>query len=145
VLIGKILVSLGSVLAEAQSDNLVARNVVREQSRSKGRRKHIAKRLKTRLEVGRDIPTVEGILDAPSPRWRVFLLTAAMTGMRVSELRGLHWANVDLAHGLVHVRERADKNAALGKPKSKASAPVDLDWSPRCPRVAGMEAKERRQ
>ena len=82
------MVSLSSILSEAVSDGLVARNVVREQSRSKGRRKHVARRLKPVVEAGRNMPTPEemrAILEAASPRWHTFMLLAAATGMRVSE------------------------------------------------------------
>jgi integrase len=123
VQIGKVMVSLGSILAEAVSDGLLTRNVVRERSRSKGRRKHIAKRLKPVVEAGRDMPTVEEmkvILEAAPPRWRMFLTLAAFTGMRVSELRGLRWEDVSFEESTITVRQRADKNGTIGLPKSGA-------------------------
>ena len=61
-----------------------------------------------RLEVGRDIPRpdeVRRILASAGPGpWRGFLVTAAFSGLRASELRGLRWSDVDLARGTVHVR-----------------------------------------
>jgi integrase len=124
VLVGKVMVSLSSILSEAVSDGLVARNVVREQSRSKGRRKHVARRLKPVVEAGKNMPTPEemrAILEATSPRWHTFMLLAAATGMRVSELRGLFWDCVDLKDGAIHVRRRADKNGTIGALKSEKS------------------------
>src|SRR5262249_6888367 len=121
VLIGKIMVSFGSILAEAQSDNLVARNVVSEQSRSRKRRKHVAKRLKAKVVAGENMPTpgeMKAIIDAAKPRWRTLLLTAAMTGMRASEIRGLRWEDVNLKESTITVRHRADKNGVIGLPKS---------------------------
>ena len=121
VLIGKIMVSFGSILAEAQSDNLVARNVVSEQSRSRKRRKHVAKRLKAKVVAGENMPTpgeMKAIIDAAKPRWRTLLLTAAMTGMRASEIRGLRWEDVNLKESTITVRQRADKNGVIGLPKS---------------------------
>ena len=41
-------------------------------------------------------------------------------GLRASELRGLRWLDVDLRRGLLHVRQRADRYNAIGKPKSEA-------------------------
>ena len=40
--------------------------------------------------------------------------------MRASELRGLHWGDVDLESGNVHVRQRADAWGTIGSPKSAA-------------------------
>ena len=53
-------------------------------------------------------------------RWRPLLITAIFTGLRASELRGLTWDNVDLAKGVIHVRQRADRYNAMGSPKSRA-------------------------
>jgi integrase len=122
VMISKTITLLSSILGEAQADGLVARNVASERSRK--RRKHVAARLKPQPEIGRDIPTVdemERILDAANPRWRTLLLVAAATGMRASELRGLHWENVDLDASLIHIRQRADKRNKMGAPKTEKS------------------------
>ena len=47
-----------------------------------------------------------------------FLVTAAFSGLRASELRGLRWSDVDLARGTVHVRQRADAWGSIGQPKT---------------------------
>ena len=52
-------------------------------------------------------------------RWYAILLTAASTGMRVSELRGLIWRHVDFEANEIHVRQRADYRGEIGPPKSK--------------------------
>jgi integrase len=78
---------------------------------------------KRQLEIGRDIPTreeVNAILAAASPRWRPLLVTAAYTGMRSSELRGLSWDCVDFNKQIIRVRQRADKTKALGATKTPA-------------------------
>src|SRR5262245_1232015 len=79
----------------------------------------------SRLEVGRDIPTrqeVHRIVDAARPgRARALLLTAALTGMRASELRGLRWSDVELPEQVIHVRQRADRYSIIGSPKSATS------------------------
>ena len=53
-------------------------------------------------------------------RWRAFLVTATLTGMRASELRGLHWSAVDLTNGTMEVTQRADEKGIIGPPKSEA-------------------------
>ena len=40
--------------------------------------------------------------------------------MRASELRGLIWDDVDLQHGQINVRRRADRFGTFGPPKSEA-------------------------
>jgi len=52
---------------------------------------------------------------------RALLLTAALCGLRASELRGLRWADVDLKGGELHVRQRADRYNNIGAPKSTSS------------------------
>ena len=108
----------------------VAQNVARDVSIG------IDKRDKRKLKVGIDIPTrdeIRRILDAaPGGRGRALLIVAAFTGLRASELRGLRWEDVDLKHGELHVRQRADRyqrhrQAEVG---SRASAPSrSARWS----------------
>jgi integrase len=52
----------------------------------------------------------------------VFLIVAAFTGLRASELRGLRWADVDLKRSELHVHQRADRWGKIGDPKSESSA-----------------------
>jgi integrase len=76
---------------------------------------------------------------------RTLLLTAALTGLRASELRGLPWKDVDLKAGELHVRQRGDRFCKLGSPKSESSrraVPLDADvlipalkeWRLACPK-----------
>jgi integrase len=120
-MVRKILISLGSLLADAQERGLTPRNPVRDM-RGK-RRKGTEKRQKGKLKVGKDIPTreeIKAIVKALEGRWRPLLLTAVFTGMRASELRGLSWPDVDLEKHLIHVRQRADRFNKIGQPKSEA-------------------------
>ena len=48
------------------------------------------------------------------------VVTAVFTGLRASELRGLRWEDVDLDHGELTVRQRADRWGSIGSPKSDA-------------------------
>lgn len=113
-------------------------------------RVEIAKRTKQRLEPGRDIPMlpeVGRIVKAANPgRLRTLIMTAASTGLRASELRGLRWSDVDLRNGEVHVRQRADRFNEIGAPKSDGSrrtVPIGpevvhslKEWKLACPKSA---------
>jgi integrase len=124
VMVRKVLTSLGSILADAQERGLVAQNVVRG-LRLQRRGRGAEQRQKPTLEVGVNIPTpmeVRAIITAleADTRWRPLLLTAILTGLRASELRGLRWSDIDLKRGELRVRQRADRYGKLGPPKSKA-------------------------
>jgi integrase len=124
-MVRKLLISLGSLLADAQERGLVTRNAVREKSRSrqKGKDRRHERRQKGRLKVGTDIPSreeVKSIVAALEGRWRPLLLTAIFAGLRASELRGLRWLDVDIDKREVRVQQRADRFNEIGKPKSEA-------------------------
>ncbi len=150
-MVRKVLVSLGSLLSDAQDRGLVARNVVREKSktRSSGTDRRIEKRKKGKLKVGMDIPTTEeirSIVMALEGRWRPLFLMAIFAGLRASELRGLRWSDVNLKKGEVHVSQRADRFNEIGAPKSEAGErtipvpPIVIDamkeWKKECPHGA---------
>ncbi len=124
-MVRKIRTSLSSLIADAQERGLVARNVVRDlrKARYRGAERRAEKRQRGRLKIGVDIPTreeIRAIVDASEGRWRPLLLTAIFTGLRASELRGLRWRDVDLTKRELHVRQRADRYNAIGKPKSES-------------------------
>jgi integrase len=106
------------------------------------------KRGKRKLEPGVDLPTpaeVKRLIDAAKdPKRRALLLTAALTGLRASELRGLRWKDVDMKAGELHVTQRASRYCEIGAPKSETSRrtiPIDPDillpalnkWKIGCP------------
>jgi integrase len=140
---------LGALLANAQEEGLVARNVVREvrAKRRRGKERLAERRAKPKLRVGADIPTpqeIKSIVGKLQGKWRPLLLTAIFTGLRASELRGLRWTNVDLVKREIHVRERADEYKQLGRPKSgsgERSIPLPpsvvsalREWKLQCPK-----------
>jgi integrase len=147
VMVRKVLVSLGSILTDAQMRKQVAHNAVRDLRRARGRGKaNAVKREKLKLEVGKDIPSpseISAILAHAQSRWRPFLMTAAFTGLRASELRGLRWADVDLNRNELHIRQRADRYNTIGSPKTDASKRVVpfgkvvantlKEWKLKCP------------
>ncbi|WDR00890.1 site-specific integrase [Devosia sp. J2-20] len=147
-MVRKVVVSLGSLIADAQERGLVARNVVREMRGRRGSSDRRAeKRARGKLRVGVDIPTpaeVKAIVGALQGRWRPVLLTAIFTGLRASELRGLRWDDLDLDRKVLHVRQRADRFNDIGQPKSEAGErevplpPIVIntlrEWRLVCPR-----------
>jgi integrase len=147
-MIVKIMASLSSILSDMVAKNQVARNVVREATGASTKRQNrIRKREEKRLEVGIDIPTkseLRAILSAAQGKWRPIVVTAIFTGLRASELRGLRWSDVDLAVGILTVRQRADFANAIGDPKSAAGkrevplAPIVIntlrEWKLTCPK-----------
>jgi integrase len=138
----KVLASLKSLLRDSQRRGNVAQNV------ALGVKKIDAdSRSERKLKIGVDIPTadeIKAIIAVLPDYWRPVLLTAIFTGLRSSELRGLRWHDVDLKHGELHVRQRADRYNSIGQPKSKAGnrivplGPLVLNvlrqWKLKCPR-----------
>jgi integrase len=148
-MVRKVRVSLSSLLSDAQERGLVSRNVVRDlrRTRARGVERKAERRQKGKLKVGVDIPTreeIKAIVEAAKGRWRPILLTAIFTGLRASELRGLRWADVDLEKRELHVRQRADRYSAIGKPKSESGertvplTPIVVntlrEWKLACPK-----------
>ena len=120
---------LGALIADAQERGLVGQNVVRSLRTSRrGEDARIERRHNGKLKVGVDIPSPDEIraivaklaTAGAAARFRPLLLTAIFTGLRVSELRGLRWEDVDLKRGELHVRQRADRYGKIGRTKSEA-------------------------
>lgn len=116
----KIMVTLGTMLADAVERGLAARNPVRDMKRIKrttdeGRRR--------KLHVGIDIPSpveARSIIHSAQGRWRPMIVTLIFTGLRSSEMRGLRWSDIDFDNRILHVRQRVDRYGQFGPPKSEA-------------------------
>ena len=124
-MVRKIMTSMSSLLADAQERGLVSRNVARDLRgrRKRGKERQADRRQKGRVKIGVDIPSraeIKAIVEGVKGRWRPLLLTAIFTGLRASELRGLRWVDVDFDARAIHVRRRADRFNAIGRPKSEA-------------------------
>ncbi len=112
----KVVGSLGALVATAQDNGRVSRNVVREMI---GRRKRGTQRHRKPVAI----PTkdeIRDMLNNAEGRWRALIVTAVFTGLRISELRGLNWGHVDFDNKVIQVRRRADRWNEMGPPKSKA-------------------------
>ena len=136
----KVLTSLKSLLKTSKHAHVAADVSI---ERDKRRRK---------LEAGRDFPTpaeIKRLITAAtaqsgdnSTKRLALLLTAALTGLRASELRALRWQDVDLKGEELHVRQRADRYNAIGSPKSESSQrTVPLDRHMLLPAVMEWKAK----
>ncbi len=62
---------------------------------------------------------------AAAGEWRTLFLLMMRTGLRLGELRGLRWQDVDLARGLLRVHQSLTK-AGFGTPKSGKARTVEL-------------------
>jgi integrase len=123
-LIKRVIGYLAAILGDAMEAGFVAQNVALSLSSKKKRHRNKAAQAR-KLQVGVDIPTLQEITTLvgalkDNDHCRPLLLTAVFTGLRVSELRGLRWSDVDLVKGQLHVRQRADKFLEMGEPKSRA-------------------------
>jgi integrase len=147
VMAKRVLISLGSLFADAQERGLVAQNVVRSLRSNRRGKARDQRRQNGKLKVGVDIPTpqeIRAIVEKLQGRWRPLILTAIFTGLRASELRGLRWSDLDLKRGELHVRQRADRYNQIGPPKSESGTrtiplPPNVvntlrEWKLQCPK-----------
>jgi integrase len=117
----KVLTNLKTAISYAQGLGLVAQNVARAAKAVGGEREHT----RGPLRAGVDFPSkaeLGALLEHATERQRPFVFLLIYTGMRISELRGLRWRDIDLEAGLVHVRQRVDAWCRMGPPKSRAGA-----------------------
>src|SRR5579884_597126 len=89
---------------------------------------------------------VERLLAACTPREHLMVATALYTGLRISELLGLIWDDVDLARGAIHVQaqlSRAHRGAPPRRVRTKTEASVrDV---PLVAQLADLLAQHRRR
>jgi integrase len=110
-----VLTALSRVLGYAARRGLIASNPVRRLER--GERPSIAPSEKRIL--GHD--EIAALLDAADDAHRPLLATAVYTGLRLGELLGLRWQDIDFERGFVRVRYQLDRRAALVEPKTVAA------------------------
>lgn len=128
--------TLSMIVAEAQRRGQIAQNIVLgvKVGRSKRQKKQV------------EIPIADELkrmLAAASETERPFIITMITTGLRISEMRGIMWADINLAAGRLTVTQRADEWGDIGAPKSdlgKRTIPIAPEliselkaWKLRCP------------
>jgi integrase len=115
------LVPLGRIFALALRRGYIADNPLRRlETSERPRIQRREQRVLTHEEIAK-------LLDASLPRYRPFIACALYTGMRLSELLGLTWADIDLQEELIHVRHqlsRARKNEPARRVRLKTSNAV---------------------
>lgn len=133
----KCLTTLRSIISTAQEHGIVQHNVARD----------VKLRRSERHDPDRVFPTKDEIkaLIANAPeRYKPLIMTALLTGMRMSELRGLTWDAIDFNRSIITVRKRADRYCDMGNTKSKSGrreipmgpslATVLKAWKVACPK-----------
>lgn len=114
--------SLGRIFRYAKGRGLAGQNPVADVKLRRSKREAGRVEITTREDL-------KAILAAAEGRWRSLIVTAMFTGLRISELRGLRWSDVDLKRRLLTVSQRADAWKAIGPPKSE-SGTRDVPLSP---------------
>jgi integrase len=113
-----VLVSFKAMLKDAQRRGLIAYNPAQPVLIGRDKRGRVPIRIGVQIPDREDVRV---ILAASCPFWRVLFATAAFTGMRASELRGLTWPDVDLDRATIEVRQRADWCGFIGRCKSESA------------------------
>ncbi|MGO8645146.1 tyrosine-type recombinase/integrase [Rhizobium ruizarguesonis] len=136
-MVKKVLGSLSGIFTEALRTGKAAQNPVAAVKIKLSKRDAARAEMPTKAEL-------RAILNATPEKHKPFIWTAAFTGLRASELRGLPWSDVDLDGKILHVRQRADPYNVIGKPKSEAGtrdvplAPSVVSalraWKEKCPK-----------
>jgi integrase len=127
------LVPLGRVLALALRRGYIADNPLRRlEASERPRIQRREQRVLTHEEI-------EKLLAACLPRYRPFVASALYSGMRLSELLGLTWAEVDLQAGLIHVRCQLSR-ARVDKParRVRLKTPSAVRDIPLLPQLAAL-------
>ena len=109
----KCLTTLRSIISAAQERGLVQHNVARD----------VKLRRSERHDPERVFPTkneIKALIANAPPKHQPLIMTALLTGMRMSELRGLTWDAIGFERSIITVRKRADRYCDMGNTKSKS-------------------------
>jgi integrase len=119
---------LSALLAHAARRGLVPVNVVSRLERGE----RPATTEKEKRVVTSD--EIRALLEACTPKYRPIIATGVGTGLRLGELLGLVWADIDFEAGFVRVRKQLDLKGARVDPKTP-KAVRDVVLSPQLGRV----------
>jgi integrase len=133
------LATLQSVVRFALRNGWMAQNPV--ERLEAGERPHPVPRRQRVL--GRD--EIVRLLVACAPRYRILVATAIYTGLRISELLGLVWSDLDLDGGELHVRAQLSR-AHRGTPAKRVElkTPTAYRDVPLAPQLASRLLEHRR-
>ncbi len=133
----KCLTTLRSIIGAAQERGLVQHNVARDVKLRRSERHQPERAFPTKDEI-------KALIAHAPPKHRPLIMTALLTGMRMSELRGLTWDAIDFERSIITVRKRADRYCDMGNTKSKSGRreiPVGpqlrtvlREWQLQCPK-----------
>lgn len=89
---------------------------------------------------------IERLLAACPPQGRLLVETALFSGLRISELLGLIWADIDFAAGLIRVRAQLSR-AHRGEPARRVATktPASVREIPLLPQLAARLVADRRK
>jgi integrase len=110
--IRSVLTPLGRILGHAARKGKINSNPMQRLER--GERPRVERhemRILSREDIGK-------LLTGSPKRYRTILATAVLTGMRLSELLGLQWRDVDFEAGVIRVRRQADRKGLMVEPKT---------------------------
>jgi integrase len=110
-----------SSLNAAVAHGYASRNVARELP--KGERPRARRRKESAFFENEELPRL--FQEVPDGVYRVLFLTALKTGMRLGELLGLRWGDVDLADAIIRVRW-SWSGGRLAAPKNHERRDCDL-------------------
>jgi integrase len=108
--INNALIPLGRILSHALRRGYITDHPLRRLEQ------HERPRINKRDQRVLDHSQIAALLNATLPRYQPLLATALYTGMRLNELLGLTWADVNLTEGFIHVRHQ------LSRPTAQESA-----------------------
>lgn len=104
--------TLSKVLGHASRRGLIASNPATRLER--GERAAVLRREPRVLSR----EEISALLAAASVQFRTLLATAVFSGMRLGELQGLLWREVDFASGFIRVRQQLDRDGRRSDPKT---------------------------
>jgi integrase len=89
---------------------------------------------------------IERLLGACAPRDRLMVTTVLYTGLRISEMLGLLWDDVDFAAGVIHVRAQLSR-AHRGAPARRVApkTPASVRDVPLVPQLARLLSAHRQR
>lgn len=108
-----VLTPFGRIMAYAVRNHRLRQNPVRELEREE------------RPKVGRprrrvlSSDEISNLLEKATPRYRPVFATAVFTGLRLGELLGLTWADIDFDAGFVQVRKQLSRGGERVEPKTE--------------------------